>query len=47
VGHDKFPEAIKLPTTLPEVLIDEPFTLTDPLSIWRKFITKKDLLYIA
>jgi hypothetical protein len=33
VGHDEFPEAMRLPTALPEVLIDEPFTLDDPLSI--------------
>jgi hypothetical protein len=33
VGNDEFPQAIKLPEVLLEVLIDEAFTLTDPLSI--------------
>lgn len=47
IGNDEFPEAMKLPTTLPEVLIKEPFTLTDPLSIWRRFITDENLQYIA
>jgi hypothetical protein len=47
VGNDEFPEAMKLPEVLPKVLIDEAFTISDPLSIWRKFITEKDLTYIT
>jgi hypothetical protein len=47
IGNDEFPEALRIPTVPPEVLINEPFTLSDPLSIWRKFITEEDIRYIT
>lgn len=47
IGNDKYPEVLRVPNISPQVLINEEFTLEDPLSIWRQFITQKDLLYIA
>jgi hypothetical protein len=47
IGNDEFPEVLKTPKLPPKVLIEEPFTRSDPLSIWRKFITEEDILFIT
>ena len=47
IGHDEYPEALKVPIIAPKVLLDAEFTTTDPLLIWRSFITEKDLLYVV
>jgi hypothetical protein len=47
IGHDSFEEALRVPKIAPEVLLDDPFNLRDPLSVWRKFISQEDLEYIA
>jgi hypothetical protein len=43
IGHDSFKDVLKVPQIAPEVLLEDAFSLKDPLSVWRKFITTKDL----
>lgn len=47
IGSDEYPDVLKVPIVPPEVLLEKQFTLKDPLSIWREFITEKDLIYLA
>lgn len=47
IGNDEYPEVLRIPIVTPEVLLDKAFSLKDPLSIWREFISEEDLLYVA
>jgi hypothetical protein len=47
IGHDNYPEALRIPQIEPKVLLDGSFKHEDPLSIWRQFIAEEDLHYIA
>lgn len=47
IGHDDFPQVLKVPEVKPKVLIKETFDPGDPLAIWRQFITEDDCAYIA
>ena len=47
VRHDDFPEVLKVPEVKPKVLIEDEFSLLDPLSIWCRFISEEDWPYVA
>jgi hypothetical protein len=47
IGHDDYPEALKIPQTKPKVLLDCPFKPRDPLLIWRQFIAEEDLYHVV
>jgi hypothetical protein len=47
IGNDEFPDLLNVPVVPPKVLINRPFLVDNPLSIWHEFITQEDFLYIA
>jgi Transposase IS4 len=47
IGHDDYPEILRNPSIPPKVLLEEDFTVEDPLRIWRQFISEQDLRLIA
>jgi hypothetical protein len=47
IGHDSFEDVLRVPQIAPEVLLEDAFNPQDPLSVWRKFISKDDLQQIA
>lgn len=47
IGNDEYPEVLRVPIVPPEILLDCPIVPDDPLSVWRHFISKEDLSYIA
>jgi hypothetical protein len=47
IGHDSFKDVLQVPQIAPEVLLEDAFSLKDPLSVWRKFISEDDLQLIA